>query len=168
MITRAFAMIAGMTGAVGLSQFPEYSQQYTQRLGGAVDELSAVVAQFDHDAAGVGLDRGEALRQLATAGEFGAARAESMRQTIARQQRLAGDLAALDGAGPFMRARLAGHLGDPDIAARAWQAFRPALPVSFEGVTYAAAGFGAGWLALALVAGLARRMLRRRPRVVRG
>ncbi|KAA8608105.1 prolyl-tRNA synthetase [Salipiger aestuarii] len=163
-ITQAIALAAGLTGAVGLSQFPEFSQQYIQRLGGAVDELSRVVARFDGDAAALGLSRGEALRQLSTAGDFGAARARSMRETIMRETRLASDLAALDGAGPFMRARLAARMGDREIAARAWAAYRPAVPATFEGLSYAGAGFGVGWLGIALLAGVGRRVLRRKAR----
>lgn len=162
MVIRALALAAGLTGAAGLSQFPEFSQQYTQRLGGAVDELTRVVAQFDRDAATLGLSRDAALAQLATGGDFGAARAASLRATVARQARLSADLHALEGAGPFMRARLAAHLGDPDIATRAWGAYRPALPLTFEGAVFAGAGFGAGWLALSGLWALLSRLFRRR------
>ena len=65
MLVRAITLAGGLTGAAGLSQFPEFSQQYIQRLSGAVDELSRVVAEFDADAAALGLSRGEALDQLA-------------------------------------------------------------------------------------------------------
>ena len=49
MILRTMALAAGLTGAATLSQFPEFSQQYTQRLGGAVDELSAIVMMLEHE-----------------------------------------------------------------------------------------------------------------------
>ncbi|WP_372834856.1 DUF2937 family protein [Puniceibacterium confluentis] len=65
MILRAIALAAGRGGAVGLSQFPEFSQQYLQRLGGAVDGLARVIRQFDRDAAKVSFSRGtEAKRCL--------------------------------------------------------------------------------------------------------
>ena len=57
MLLRAITMAGGLVGAAGLSQFPEFSQQYVQRLGGAVDELSRFVAEFDADAAAVGMTR---------------------------------------------------------------------------------------------------------------
>ena len=47
MILRALTLAGGLTGAAVSSQFPEFSQQYTQRLGGAVDALAVVVADFD-------------------------------------------------------------------------------------------------------------------------
>lgn len=144
MFLRILALAAGLGGAAGLSQFPEYSQQYTQRLGGAVDELAQVVARFDADVDSVGLTRETALEQLARGGEFGAARAKSLTETLSRYERLSADLAAIEDAGPFMRARLAPHLTDPQIARRAWEAYRPAMPLTFEGVVFAVVGFLAG------------------------
>ena len=43
-------MIGGLTGAAGLSQLPEFSQQYLQRLAGQVDELTRQVVEFDQTA----------------------------------------------------------------------------------------------------------------------
>ncbi|ETX29765.1 DUF2937 family protein [Roseivivax isoporae] len=164
MFVRAFALAAGLTGAAGLSQFPEFSQQYKQRLGGAVDELSRVVAEFEADAAEVGMTPRAALADLATGGRFGAARAESMTRTMARHARLSVDLAALDDAGPFLRARLAPHMTDPDIARAAWGAYRPALPLTFEGAVFAATGFVLAWTAVMALGALLRRALRPRRR----
>ncbi|MEC7965452.1 MAG: DUF2937 family protein, partial [Pseudomonadota bacterium] len=55
MIVRTLTLIAGLSGAAVTAQFPEFSQQYAQRLGGAVDELTAVVADFDASAQASGL-----------------------------------------------------------------------------------------------------------------
>lgn len=44
---RTLAMIGGIAGAVALSQFPEFSQQYMQRLSGARTELKVITAGFD-------------------------------------------------------------------------------------------------------------------------
>ncbi|MHA7876246.1 DUF2937 family protein [Roseivivax sp.] len=157
MLTRVVALTAGLAGAAGLSQFPEFSQQYQQRLGGAVDELSRVVAEFDADAAAYGLSREAALAQLATGGDFGAGRAETMRATVARYDRLRADLAALEAAGPFARARMATRLTDREIAARTFQAYKPALPLTPQGLSFALAGFAF----FGGLAGLAGRMARR-------
>ena len=61
---RLLAFIGGLGGAVSLSQFPEFSQQYLQRLAGAVDELQVIVETFDADAKGANLTRDEALALL--------------------------------------------------------------------------------------------------------
>lgn len=150
MFFRSFMMVAALCGALGAAQFPAYSQQYIQRLGGAVDALAEVVADFDTSAASLGLTREEALRQMhGTA--FVEKRRADMERTIARHERLANDLATLWGHGPFMRAYLATHLTDRDIAHGAWQAFKPALPLSVASILFAFAGFATTALVLAAV-----------------
>lgn len=61
MLRQLIAGIGGLGLAVTLSQFPEYAQQYTQRLGGAVDELRVITEDFDRAADASGLDRQTAL-----------------------------------------------------------------------------------------------------------
>jgi len=56
-------------GLATFSQAPEFSQQYKQRLGGAINELATVVRQFDEDATSQGLTRQEALDTLQTSQE---------------------------------------------------------------------------------------------------
>ncbi len=56
----ALALAAGL----GSSQAPEYVQQYRQRLGGAIDELGAVVAAFDADSAKAGMTHDQGLQRL--------------------------------------------------------------------------------------------------------
>ncbi|MEL7345872.1 MAG: DUF2937 family protein, partial [Pseudomonadota bacterium] len=80
---RILALAGGLAGAAGMSQFPEYSQQYTQRLAGAVDELSTVVADFDASALASGLTRQEALAQLSGT-EFLDRRQADMTRTLTR------------------------------------------------------------------------------------
>ena len=46
MIIRAITLAGGLAVGAGASQFPEFSQQYAQRLGGAVDALGEVVRGF--------------------------------------------------------------------------------------------------------------------------
>lgn len=162
MIVRALTLAGGLTGAAGLSQFPEFSQQYTQRLGGAVDELSRVVADFDADAAKVGLSRDAALQELAQGSAMARERATTMARTFDRHARLSADLTALQGAGPFTRAYLATRMTDSDVTKRAWSAYRPAVPATFEGVVFAGTGFVTGILALGFIFSVLRMVFRRR------
>ncbi|QRF66604.1 DUF2937 family protein [Ponticoccus alexandrii] len=150
MITRALTLAAGLTGAAGLSQFPEFSQQYMQRLGGAVDELSLQVDRYHADADALGLPLATYLQRLAAEGPLARTQATNMAGDIARHEYLSEALMTLQGAGPFMRAKLATHIGDRAVAERAMESFKPALPLTFEGVTFAGAGFFAGWLALGI------------------
>ncbi|MBP0481101.1 DUF2937 family protein [Sagittula salina] len=158
MILRVLTLAGGLAGGLAASQFPEFSQQYMQRLGGAVDELTRQVQRFEADAAAVGLELPAYLDRLAAEGPLAERQAENMAHDIARRDRLAADLAALAEAGPFMRARLATHLGDPRIWARARETFKPAVPATFEGVSFAGTGFLAGWAGLSLVFGFLARL----------
>ncbi|WP_293452164.1 DUF2937 family protein [Planktotalea sp.] len=111
MFARALTFVAGLTGAASVSQFPDYSQQYMQRLGGAVDELSRFMDDFDADAAELDLSRSAALVDLAQGGQMGAARAETMVATMDRHDRLSSDLERMQGLGPFSRAKFAARFG---------------------------------------------------------
>lgn len=151
---RTLAGLGGVLLAVALSQFPEYAQQYTQRLGGAVDELKAIVADFDRDAAQGGLDRQSALaRYQASSDQFLAGRGTSMAGTIARYDMLNQTLTRISQADPIQRAMSLPDYLDSDIGARTLEAFKPAVPVTFEGFAYAAAGLLVGYL---LVSGIYR------------
>ncbi len=151
MILRAAALATGVLVGAGASQFPEFSQQYTQRLGGAVDALAEVVADFDASAAAEGLNRTDALAQMQGT-DFVERRRRDMEQTFARYDRLRTDLSVLETHGPFMRAYHAARMGDRDIAQKAMQAFQPALPFSFAGAVFAGAGFVAGWAGVGALA----------------
>lgn len=163
MILRGLTLAGGIAGAAATSQFPEFSQQYTQRLGGAVDALAEVVGDFDASAAAVGLDRQAALAQMGGS-DFLERRKADMQVTFARYDRLRNDLASLEGQGPFMRAYHLPRFSDPQIARAAWQVYQPALPMNFAGLSFAAAGF---LLASVVFGGLLRLLLwpfrRRRP-----
>ncbi|GFE48442.1 hypothetical protein So717_01950 [Roseobacter cerasinus] len=145
MILRAITLAAGLTGAFGAAQFPAFSQQYLQRLGGAVDALEEVVADFDASAAAEGLSRAEALRQMQGA-EFIERRRADMQRTFERHAALTADLEVLSGQGPFMRAYHAARLTDVDVARRAWQVFEPALPLTLSAAIFATVGFVLGTL----------------------
>lgn len=162
MIIRAIALAGGLAVSVGVSQFPEYSQQYMQRLSGAVDELSGVVAQFDADAAGLGLDRVDALEELRAGGRMGQARAISMGYVLERHQRLSRDLAVLRESTMAGKLLNANHLMDLELARDAWADFKPAVPLSATGLTLAGLGFLAGYGGLSGAANRVARLRRRR------
>ncbi len=164
MIARAATLVAGLGAGIGMSQFPEYSQQYMQRLGGAVDELSRQIDRAESQAASNGESLDAWLMGLAEEGDRAALQAAAIRSDIARHTRLAEDLDALRGAGPFTRARLAGHLGDAEIARNAWEDFKPAVPATFEGGLFAATGFVAGSGLLAAVLAFLRGLFSFAPR----
>jgi hypothetical protein len=162
MILRSIAVGIGVVLGGLASQLPEFAQQYRQRLGGALDELTAQVQQFDADASGAGVDRNGALdRLMGNAEPIAHGRGVAMQRAIVRRDRLADQQKKFQSAGSF--GRLAAFVGDfdPQLAGRAWSDFEPALPVTPEGLACAGAGLLGGFGLTHLAAAPFRR--RRRP-----
>lgn len=159
---RILALAGGIAGAVALSQFPEFSQQYVQRLSGARDELRAVTFAFDAAARVGGLTREEALSELRGTG-FGDRFSDDMRTRLTRYERLDADYEALAEARPLQRLARVWRVRDPELVQRTWDDFRPAVPATSEGLIFAGIGYGGGWGLVTLALGLlfGRRRLRR-------
>lgn len=155
MFGRTLMFAGGIAGAVALSQFPEFSQQYLQRLAGQVDALTAVVADFDSTAARSGLNRDEALDQLQGT-PFLEGRQADMTRSFARHARMTQDLALLRAMGPLERLALPHRMSDVATLQATWADFRPAVPVTVEGLACAGIGFAGGmavlWALLSLLA----------------
>ncbi|OYW57848.1 MAG: hypothetical protein B7Z10_02550 [Rhodobacterales bacterium 32-66-7] len=150
MIGRLLALAGGLSGAVALSQFPEFSQQYLQRLAGQVDALARVEADFDRTATRAGLTREVALDELGTEG-FSGQHAADLRATFARAEGLREDLIMLRVAGIYERLVMPHRMADRELLRATWADFVPAVPVSLAGFICAGIGYLAGW---GLVAGL--------------
>jgi len=161
MIVRAITLAGGLAVGAGTSQFPEFSQQYAQRLGGAVDALSEVVADFDTSAAVEGLSRSEALEQMIGA-DFIERRRADMERTFDRHAVLTEDLRLLAEAGPFMRAYHAARFADGDVASAAWDVFEPAVPLNLTSAIFAGFGFFVGLIAMSSLMAVIRWPFRRR------
>lgn len=151
MVLRVLAMTGGLFSAVGLSQFPEFSQQYMQRLGGAAEEMNTIVSQYSADAAAAHMSLDTYVDTLSKEGPLSQTQARNMQDHINRHAYLTTALEQLNGAGPFMRARLAAYMGDQDVAQQAFEIYKPAVPATFEGAVFAGTGFLAGWLGLTAV-----------------
>ena len=166
MILRTVTLVGALSGAVAFSQFPEYSQQYTQRLAGAVDELSRVVESFDADASALGLTRQQALSDMDKAGGMAEARAESMQRVFTRYDRLSNDLNILRPKAPVGQAVQIWRMTDPELARKAWEDFKPAVPVTVDGITLGLAGFLAGLLIFGTMRAVLRGIFLRKRAVV--
>ncbi|MBE7734051.1 DUF2937 family protein [Devosia faecipullorum] len=165
MMRRVIAGIGGIALAATLSQFPEYAQQYTQRLGGAVDELRVITEDFDRAATQEGLDRQAALQRYNNSSDsFLAGRGDSMGRTFQRYEHLSQTLARIEGAGPIERLQSLPAYLDSDVGRRTLDAYKPAMPVTLEGVLYAGAGFMLGYLLLSALVRFCALPFRRRGR----
>lgn len=152
MILRSLALGFGLFCGVIFSQLPEFAQQYRQRLGGALDELTALVDQFAQEARSAGLDMKDAIARLEANGEpLARDRGKSMEQTIVRRDRLEDQQRRMREAGPFARLLVFAQSFDTGIARRAWGDFEPAVPTTPEGFATAGAGALGGYGLLRLL-----------------
>lgn len=155
----AIALIAGLIG----SQGPEFAQQYRQRLGGALDELKRIVAEFDDEAAAERLTPPEAVMRLeADSDPLARRRGDDMARTIERAFRLEDQQTAMASAGPLRRLAVMIEDFDPQIARRALDNFEPAAPLTFEAAIVGSLAAIFGWGATHLCAWPFRRRTRLR------
>jgi Protein of unknown function (DUF2937) len=123
---------AAVIGAALCSQMPEYVQQYMQRLGG---------------------HRDEAARHLLTLRTQGVGTADALLASAeARAMALAQALDALGSASDLVRPIVFFRIMDPVIARATLDVFRPAVPLTVEGLVYAGGGLLVALLLLHLVA----------------
>lgn len=162
MIRRLVSMFAGGLMAAGASQAPEFAQQYGQRLGGAVDELRTIVRNFDADAGRNGLSREDGLLRLETSPDrFTAERGMAQRKIIQRFDRLETQKIAMDAPDVASRVLALVRSYDSDVGKGAMKDYRPALPLTLEGLFFALLGFiGGAGIAGALVLPFGKRKAR--------
>lgn len=128
-------------GAVTFSQAPEFFQQYLQRLGGHLDEARLQLARYEQVARETGVSlqglidtaRAQTAAPVARLGDV-------IEQTRTRVEDLAAAESALREAATWERPFVFLRVVDVDIAARVGEVFKPAVPVTLEGLAYAGAG----------------------------
>lgn len=143
--------VAAVLGAAALSQFPEFFQQYLQRLGGRLDQAAIqrdrIVAAANEHALPVSdylrrlLDNADPVVRSEGA-NAAAALADAARLTAAHD--------ALAAASAWERPLAFVHSFDPDLARATGERFVPAVPLSPESLLYAGVGLVLGLMLLAL------------------
>lgn len=164
-LVRRLALAIGLACALIGSQLPEFAQQYRQRLGGALDELNRMIAQFDSEAESQSLTRAQAIDRLksnedALARQRGAA----IEENVDRAARLTRQKDAFQNGAPLTRLVNLAENFDPTTASQAIRDYEPAVPVTLEDLVVAGIALVLGWSATHLVAWPIRRRLRRRAR----
>jgi hypothetical protein len=143
-----FAFIFGFAS----TQAPEFWQQYEQRLGGAIDELAAIVSHFDTDAAAQHLNETQAVARLETNPDpLAQGRGAEMQHLIDRLARLRKSQAAFNSPNVLSKWMALAETFDPTIAARAYEAYQPAVPTTPDGFISGVIGFVLGWILTHLV-----------------
>ena len=146
MFTRRLAAAIGLLFALFGMQGPEFTQQYSQRLGGALDELKRVVSAFDADAAHQSITPVEAIARLeGNPDPLAQARGAAIENDIVRRDKLQNALDAMQGAGPVQRIAAMALDFDPSIAGDTLQNFEPAAPLTSESLLAGALALVIGW-----------------------
>lgn len=162
MVGSFLRLASGALFAVFLSQFPEFAQQYMQRLGGMLDALRPIVEQFDRSAAGVGLTRESLIERLQGNPDAVVVDITEANVTaIERFERLERQRADLVAAGEFGRLYVFLRDYDREVAARTYDDFRPAVPTTLEGIVHAGGGFLVGYGLVGVPGALAKRRRKR-------
>ena len=144
---RTLSLVLAVSAAVLASQAPEFSQQYRQRLGGALAELSAVRADFVRDAERSGLSPSRAIAFMGRSPiAFIRDRGASMERTLARHDRLTRQMGELDAAVPALRPLAVLSATDGKILRETWASYVPAVPVDPAGLIWTLIGASFGLL----------------------
>ncbi len=128
-------------GAVLLSQGPEFMQQYLQRLGGHLAEARRQVVSYQDAAAHAGVPLEEFIAQTRANPDVGVSHLGGvMSSSIERVATLQAAHDALLAASPWTRPFIFLRHFDFEIARGTWTIYKPAVPVTLEGLLYALAG----------------------------
>jgi hypothetical protein len=130
-----------VVGAVLLSQGPEFMQQYLQRLGGHLNESQRQLVSFHDAARQAGLPFEQFVAQTkantdAGVSQLGKVMERTTERTASLQAAHDSLLAASPWSRPFVFVR---HL-DYEIGRATWSVYKPAVPVTLEGLIYALGG----------------------------
>jgi Protein of unknown function (DUF2937) len=145
MIIRRLALFFAVLSGLLTTQMPEYWQQYRQRLEGAIDELSSIVARFDADNAAHNLSQSQGIAHLESSSDpLVVDRGVQMEKMVLRLQRLKqADFAFDEHNLPRKWWTLATNF-DPTVAVRAYETYQPAVPTTSEGFIAGMIGFFVG------------------------
>ncbi|MCP4181909.1 MAG: DUF2937 family protein [Hyphomicrobiales bacterium] len=161
--SKSVTIISAMAGLAVFSQAPEFTQQYRQRIGGAVDELKTVVMDFDKDADGAQLSRNQALDKMARSTEqLTQDRGQSMTRTVGRFERLTEQQSWLENSHPLTKPLLVLKSLDGPLFENAWKTFEPAVPLTSSGFIYGGLGAFLAMILARLGIGGTRRLGQRR------
>ena len=145
-MARILMLLTMLITGTATSQLPEFSQQYRQRLGGAIDALEKVLSDFQRDATSNGLTFNEAIAlQKASDEEFIQARGHSMEAADRRLHNLKEQKVQLQDAGSLRSIMVIAQSLDGELARATMDDYELGVPVTSEGLVSAVLG-GVGGL----------------------
>lgn len=141
-----FLTVAGLF-AIALCQFPEFQQQYKQRLGGTLDELNRQVAALDIRAEDAGMKRYDYIRHFLDNSDMVIqSEGQSLSDMLGRRISVQNAIDEMDNARSYellftMLLRL-----DTATAGATLENYRPAIPITVSAFVHALFGFVFGYL----------------------
>lgn len=144
--------LAAVAGAVLVSQFPAFFDQYLQSLGGRLDQARLHAGRIVAAARESGLEVAAYLARFAESSDPAIrAQGDVTAAALADADRLGAAYGALANAGPGVKPFVLMRHLDGSVAAATAERFAPAAPLTLEGLIYATLG---ALLALAAIRGI--------------
>ena len=138
---KSFITAFALAGLATTSQAPEFAQQYSQRLGGAVEELRIVARDFDADALNSNMTRGEALEEMKGSDrQFTRDRGTSMEKTLGRFESLRIQMQAISQLPDWLRPIALTSNTDDSLMSDTWRDYKAALPLTVPGAIWGILG----------------------------
>ena len=155
MIRTTIYLLVGLVCGALLSQFPEFHQQYIQRMGGTLDELDNQVEALGGRASDADMELYQYVRRfLDNEDELIQAEGQHMLDMLSRRKRLENALEEIKNApGYLVAVTVLIHL-DRDLAQATLAEYKPALPLTVNGAFYTLAGFLIGYIGMGLLSTL--------------
>jgi hypothetical protein len=134
--------ICSVAGAIVFSQFPQFLQQYSQRLSGHMNELSLQVGLMQQAASQLGLSLQEYTEKFLANGTDPVFEKQGriIQQLTERYQDLTLAYNSLQNASIYKRPFVFIANLKTDIALDTWNSFQPGIPTTLEGLVYAFVG----------------------------
>lgn len=157
LIRKTGITLAAIIGLAVSSQAPEFTQQYHQRLGGALGELENIIEQFDQDAREGGYSRDGAISVMqSSTNTLIHKRGISMQSNVSRHQNLLTQNNNFTSSPELLKPYFVFQNHDEKLAKETWSIFKPAIPLTLEGFIWGGIGallLGLGYGALASTLG---------------
>ena len=142
MILRRLALFLALLFGCAATQIPEFIAHYQQRLGGAIDEIAAIVSGFESRSAQHNLTTGGGIDRLrANADPIAREEGDQMQENVKRLETLRSAQTAFRTEGPVARLGTFFTHYDQRIASGTWSDFKPAVPISAEAFVLGVIGF---------------------------
>ena len=149
LVDRAFSVM----GAVAFAQFPQFLQQYVQRMGGHLSELEGQVGFMRKSAEASSVTLQEYIQKFTESqlDPIFSRQGVIMQNMVDRYNHLSLTLNSLQEANLYKKPLIfITHL-NKDIIHETWSTYQPGIPTTLEGLAYAAVGMIFGTLLFLII-----------------